>query len=105
MRSGPGQKRPKTKKKQKNYSGQQQKEMDCDGPHLAPNEKTQPIQWTERSTGALVAASSLCPKLGTWLLVLNYQAFAGTVGRCQFPSTENRCHPNTYAKLHFHKIS
>jgi hypothetical protein len=33
--------------------------MDCDEPRLAPNEKTQPIQWTERSTGALVAAGSL----------------------------------------------
>jgi hypothetical protein len=39
----------------------QRKEMDCDEPHLAPNEKTHPIQWTERPTGALVAAGSLCP--------------------------------------------
>jgi hypothetical protein len=34
-------------KNQKNkikYSGQQQKEMDCDEPHLALNEKTQSIQ-------------------------------------------------------------
>jgi len=38
-----------------------QKEMDCDEPHLAPKEKTHPIQWTERPTGALVAAGSLCP--------------------------------------------
>jgi hypothetical protein len=30
-------------KKKKKYSGQQQKEIDCDEPHLAPNEKTQPI--------------------------------------------------------------
>jgi len=35
--------------------------MDCDEPHLAPNEKTQPIQWTEWPTGALMAASSLWP--------------------------------------------
>jgi hypothetical protein len=35
--------------------------MDCDEPHLAPNEKMHPIQWTERPTGALVAAGSLCP--------------------------------------------
>jgi len=35
--------------------------MDCDEPHLAPNEKTQPIQWTERPTGALVAGGSLWP--------------------------------------------
>ncbi len=46
----------------KKYSGQQQKEMDCDEPHTAPNEKTQGIQWTERPTGALVAAGSLWPK-------------------------------------------
>jgi hypothetical protein len=38
----------KMAKNQKNkYSGQHRKEMDCDEPHLAPNEKTQPIQWTE----------------------------------------------------------
>jgi hypothetical protein len=30
--------------------------MDYDEPHLTPNEKPQPIQWTERPTGALVAA-------------------------------------------------
>jgi len=33
--------------------------MKCDEPHLVPNEKTQPIQWTEWPTGALVAAGSL----------------------------------------------
>jgi hypothetical protein len=33
--------------------------MDCDEPHLTSNEKTQPIQWTERPTSALVAACSL----------------------------------------------
>jgi hypothetical protein len=49
---------PKNKIK---YSGQQQKEMDCDEPHLVPKEKTQPIQWTEWPTGALVAADSLWP--------------------------------------------
>jgi hypothetical protein len=31
-------------KKKKRYSGQQQKEMDCDEPHLAPNEKMHPMQ-------------------------------------------------------------
>jgi hypothetical protein len=36
--------------------------MDCDETHLAPNEKTQPIQWTKRPTGALVAAGSLWPE-------------------------------------------
>jgi hypothetical protein len=53
-------KRAGTKKKKK-YNGQQQKEMDCHEPHPAPNEKTQPIQWTERPTGALVGANSLWP--------------------------------------------
>jgi len=32
--------------------------MDCDEPHLALNEKTQPIQWTKWPTGALVAVGS-----------------------------------------------
>ncbi len=54
----------KKKKKKKKYSGQQQKEIDCDEPHPAPNEKTQPIQWTERPTGALVAVNSLWPLYG-----------------------------------------
>ncbi len=53
------------KKKEKKYSGQQQKEIDCDEPHPAPNEKTQPIQWTERPTGALVAVNSLWPSGST----------------------------------------
>jgi hypothetical protein len=44
---------------QKKNIGQQQKEMDYDEPHLMLNEKTQPIQWTERPTGALVATDSL----------------------------------------------
>jgi len=50
------------RKRKKKYSGQQQKEMDCDEPHPAPNEKTQGIQWTEQPTGALVAAGSLWPQ-------------------------------------------
>jgi hypothetical protein len=62
VRSGP-RKTAKNKKKRKKYSGQQQKEIDCDEPHPAPNEKTQPIQWTERPTGALVAVNSLWPLL------------------------------------------
>jgi hypothetical protein len=36
----------KNKPKRKWYNGQQQKKMDCDEPHLTPNEKMQPIQWT-----------------------------------------------------------
>jgi len=51
---------PKRKRK-KIYSDQQQKEIDCDEPHPAPNEKTQPIRWTKRPTGALVAVNSLWP--------------------------------------------
>jgi len=47
--------------RKKRYSAQQQQEMNCDEPHLTPNEKMQPIQWTERPTGALVAAGSLWP--------------------------------------------
>jgi hypothetical protein len=45
--------------------------MDCDEPHLAPNEKMHPIQWTEQPTGALVAAGSLCPEF-SWLQQLLY---------------------------------
>jgi hypothetical protein len=62
VRSGPGKTaKNKKEKRKKKYSGQQQKEIDCDEPHPAPNEKTQPIQWTERPTGALVAVNSLWP--------------------------------------------
>jgi len=35
--------------------------MHCDEPHLAPNEKMHPFQWTERPIGALVVISSLLP--------------------------------------------
>jgi hypothetical protein len=35
------------------------------------NEKAQPIQWTERRTGALVAAGSLWPQFQTLLLELS----------------------------------
>jgi hypothetical protein len=64
VRSGPGKTaKNKKKRKEKNSgSGQQQKEIDYDEPHPAPNEKTQPIQWTERPTGALVAVNSLWPQ-------------------------------------------
>ncbi len=37
----------KNKPKEK-YSGQQRREVNSDEPHLMPNEKMQPIQWTER---------------------------------------------------------
>jgi len=33
--------------------------MDCDEPHLAPNEKTHPFQWTKQPIGALVVTNSL----------------------------------------------
>jgi hypothetical protein len=44
--------------------------MDYHEPHPAPNEKTQPIQWTERPTGALVGANSLWPLIWTLNLVV-----------------------------------
>jgi hypothetical protein len=70
VRSGPGKNEQEPKKKK--YNGQQQKEMDCHEPHPAPNEKTQPIQWTERPTGALVGANSLWPIGITLLLVWEF---------------------------------
>jgi len=63
-------KRAGTKKKK--YNGQQQKEMDCHEPHPVLNEKTQPIQWTERPTGALVAVNSLWPRHCSSQLVSNH---------------------------------
>jgi len=63
VRSGPGKTAKNKKKRKKKYIGQQQKEIDYDEPHPTPNEKTQPIQWTERPTGALVAVNSLWPPL------------------------------------------
>jgi len=50
VRSGPGKTAKNTKKRKKKYSGQQQKKIDCDEPHPAPNEKTQLIQWTKQRT-------------------------------------------------------
>jgi len=47
--------------KRKKYSGQQNKWLDYDEPHLVPNEKTQSIQWIGQPTGALVAFGSLWP--------------------------------------------
>jgi hypothetical protein len=66
VRSSKNGQEPKKKRKKK-YSGQQQKDIDCDEPHPAPNEKTQPIRWTERPTGALVAVVSLWPSPTTSL--------------------------------------
>jgi len=73
VRSGPGKTAKNKKKKRKKYSGQQQKEIDCDEPHPASNEKTQPIQWTERPTGALVAVNSLWPKGRARLFLVSKQ--------------------------------
>jgi hypothetical protein len=75
VRSGPGKtakNKKKKKKKEKKVQWSQQKEIDCDEPHPAPNGKTQPIQWTERPTGALVAVNSLWPwecffERGSWV--------------------------------------
>jgi hypothetical protein len=56
--------------------------MDSDKPHLAPNEKMHPIQWTEGPTGALVAAGSLCP-MYTYTLVKHHHS--------QLESENNYC--------------
>jgi len=86
VRSGPGKtaKNKKKEKRKKKYSGQQQKEIDYDEPHPAPNEKTQPIQWTERPTGALVAVNSLWPQLCRFaggLICTKIMMAAPTAGR------------------------
>jgi hypothetical protein len=39
--------------------------MDYVEPHLALNEKTQPIQWTKQPNGALVVVGSLWPMFPT----------------------------------------
>ncbi len=62
------QEQKKEKKKKVQWSAAKRNrlfEIDCDEPHPAPNEKTQPIQWTERPTGALVAVNSLWPTFAT----------------------------------------
>jgi hypothetical protein len=69
VKSREKQSRTNQKSKSPAVSGQQLKEMDCDEPHLAPNEETKPIQWTEWPTGALVAAGSLWPQELVWELV------------------------------------
>jgi hypothetical protein len=53
--------REKTAKNQKKLSAvvSSKKEINYDEPHLAPNEKTQPILWTEPPAGALMAIDSL----------------------------------------------
>ncbi len=61
MRSVPREKQPRTKKIKNMYNVQQQKEMDCDEPHMPLNEKMQPIQWMKLPNGALVVTSSLWP--------------------------------------------
>jgi hypothetical protein len=66
---------PKKKKSKKKYSGQQLKEIDCDEPHPAPNEKTQPIEWTKWPTSALVASlSSLLCQMVQFTLLFCYLA-------------------------------
>jgi hypothetical protein len=55
-----GEKSPQSKKYKKKLQWLVvKKKKDCDEPHMAPNEKMQPIQWIERPTSALVVASSL----------------------------------------------
>jgi hypothetical protein len=57
-----GQEQKKKKKKVKKSTVVRSK-IHCVLPQPAPNEKTQPIQWTERPTGALVAVNSLWPEI------------------------------------------
>jgi hypothetical protein len=38
VRSGPGEKRPRNKKRKKKYNDQRKKEMDCDELHVVLNE-------------------------------------------------------------------
>jgi hypothetical protein len=57
VRSSPREKWPRTpERKTKQWSAI--KKMDCDEPCLVPNEKMEPIQWTEWPTGALVVVGS-----------------------------------------------
>ncbi len=60
MRSGRREKQSRTKKKLSTVVSSK-KSIDCDELHLAPNEKTQPILWTEGPAGALMAAGSVWP--------------------------------------------
>jgi hypothetical protein len=59
VKSGPGEKQSQSKKiKIKSRMVSSKKKKNYDEPHLALDEKTQPIQWTEWPTGALVVAGS-----------------------------------------------
>ncbi len=60
VRSRKNSQEPKKKKKKK-VQWSAAKRYRLWWPHPAPNEKTQPIRWTERPTGALVAVVSLWP--------------------------------------------
>jgi hypothetical protein len=62
VRSGPGKPAKNKKKEKKSTVVSSKKKSTVMSPHPAPNEKTQPIQWTERPTGALVAVNSLLKK-------------------------------------------
>jgi hypothetical protein len=70
VRSSPGKKQSKTNPTKIKYNDQQRNEMDYDEPHLMSNDKTQPIQWTEQPTGALVAAGSFWPRRSTSILAI-----------------------------------
>jgi hypothetical protein len=54
-------KKKKNKNKKPKYNGHERKKKkkDFDEPHVMPNKKTQPIQWTERLSGALVIVGSV----------------------------------------------
>jgi hypothetical protein len=57
--SGPKKKQPRTNPKKKSTVVSSEKKWTES--HLTLNEKTQPIQWTEQPTGALVTPGSLWP--------------------------------------------
>ncbi len=58
-------KRPRTKRKKSTVVSSKKKWTEMN-PIRRQNEKMQPIHWTERPTGALVAAGSLWPDMGSY---------------------------------------
>jgi hypothetical protein len=61
-------KQPRTNPQKKNTIISSEKKMDYDEPHLMLNEKLELIQWTERPTGASMAAGSLWPLVITYVV-------------------------------------
>jgi hypothetical protein len=82
--------------------------MDCHEPHPAPNEKTQPIQWTERPTGALVGANSLWPGQ-MWLelgFLLGFSCWLKSYDECWAVFTNGVSYENGHFKncLGYHLV-